>query len=101
MKTSDTPGNVHIPRLASIRKAVEIYYSHYELNNADICELFQCSGSTAWRIKKLAIAKTREEGILQRTQFAVSTDVAYRAWGLDIEQLEARLRKAEKLGLNV
>lgn len=90
-------GGVHIPKLVSVRRAVEIYYENYELGNREITELFGCGVTTAQNLKRLAKAKMAEEGIMQRVSHCVSTDAAYRAWGLDIDSLERRVRRADKV----
>lgn len=88
-----------IPRIASIETAVRMYYSKYELSRSDIMELFGCGGTKAGELKRAAVAYQREQGVMLRVNSAVCTDLAYKAWGLDIDALEKRFQKAEKLGI--
>lgn len=40
-----------------------------------------------------------EENIYAYGMYKVNTDCAYRAWGIDIQDLEKRRNKLQKLGL--
>ena len=42
-----------------------------------------------------------EENVYTHGMYKVNTDCAYRAWGLDIEDLEKRRNKLQKLGLQI
>ncbi len=76
---------------------LEIYYTHTEIENADIQRLFNCASSTATRLKMKA--KELMANLTIRTWDAskVNTATAYEAWGIDIEEVEKRLTKLNKL----
>lgn len=79
-----------------IAKAVEFYYSKIELSSKDIRELFGCSKSSSQKLKEIARELMAKEEAFPFSASNVLTDVAYRAWGLDIEDLEKRLTKLKK-----
>ena len=85
--------------LPSIEKAVETYYSKSELTTSDIRALFGCGVTKAVNIKKEVQARMAKEKIHCWTPGAVSTKVAFRVWGIDIDEYEKRLLKLRKLGL--
>lgn len=92
---------VRIPQIASIETAIRIYYERIELKNADIMELFGMNLSRGKIVKMKEAAKEimDEENILSYDATAVNTDAAYRAWGLNIDDLERRLKKLKAYGL--
>ena len=92
---------VRIPQIASIETAIRIYYEKIELKNADIMELFGMNLSRGKIVKMKEAAKEimDEENILSYDATAVNTDAAYRAWGLNIDDLERRLKKLKAYGL--
>ena len=92
--------NVRIPPLVSIRRALEIYCDRDSLGNAEIKELFGCCDATAITLKRLARAVREKEGVMPRTSSCVCTDCAFRAWGMDVEAMERKVRRAERLKLN-
>lgn len=98
MSTKDNP-DPNIPKLKSVKTAVTIYYKNNELGNKEIAELFSCSEGTAWKLKKFAQEYARSKEIMPRCSAYVSTDPAFEAWGLDINKLEYKLKRAEKLGI--
>ena len=93
---------VRIPQLSDISLAVELYYSRIDLSNDDIKKLFGgIGGSKITALKKLADARRREVGMASWNPRRVNTVCAFEAWGLDIEDLERRLkalRRFEKKG---
>lgn len=92
--------SVRIPQVADIETAVRIYYERIELGNSEIMELFPtASRSTARKLKDLARIKMTEEGMPSFNPLSVNTRVAYIVWGLDIDDLERRLKKLRGLKL--
>lgn len=91
----------NIPKIASVKTAVTIFYTNNELGNSEIRELFNCSSTKAQQLKNYAQECVRKTGQMPRCKSHVSTDPAFKAWGLEIEKLEAKLKKAEKLGIAV
>lgn len=80
--------------LRDVETAVKLYYAMLELENKDIRELFTvASQSTTLRLKKRARALMSEKGVEPFSPTAVNTTCAYEAWGLDIKDLERRLKR--------
>ena len=65
--------------------ALRIYLEHTEIDTCDIRELFDCASNTATRLKKVAM------------ELMVDTAIAYEAWGIDIDEVEKRLKKLNSL----
>lgn len=90
---------MNTPRIASVEVAVELYYSTYALYTADLRRLFPgASATTLSRLKRAAREYTLSHGLMLIDNLSVPTDDAYKAWGLDIEQLEAKFKKLKRLG---
>ena len=89
---------VRIPQLLDIRKAVELYYSRLDLSNADIKDLFgNMSSSTVAKLKALAEKQRMKDGVSKWSANRVVTMCAYKAWGLDIEDLEKRVKALDRM----
>ncbi len=85
---------VRIPQLKSIETAIRLYYERIELSNSDIKELFGSIGSaTISKLKKKAEEVMTEESIMRWNTRYVNTEAAYKAWGLDIADLERRQKR--------
>lgn len=85
-------------RPVDMETAVRIYWSNYELGNAEIKELFGKIGAESiTRHKKAARAVMLEKNIKVSGQFTVDTKCAYEAWGIDIDDCEKKLAKIVKL----
>ena len=92
--------NVRVPQISSVQTAIRIYYEKIELRNQDILELFgNMSSATVSRLKKKAREQMALDGVTSWTGYGVSTESAYRAWGLDINDLEKRYSKLKDLNL--
>ena len=92
--------SVRIPQVADIETAVRMYYENIEMGNAEIMELFPTvSRSTAKKLKGLAREKMIEDEMPSFNPLSVNTRVAYIVWGLDIDDLERRLKKLRGLKL--
>ncbi len=91
--------NITVPRVSSIRTAVEIYYTYNDLSTKDVMRLFDCSSTKARQLKKPVQALMRERKIMQKTECCIDTETAFEAWGIDIASLERKLARAEKLGI--
>ena len=82
---------VRIPQLVDVRKAVEMYYSRLDLSNADIKELFgELSRATIAKLKAKAEEQRKEDGVAVWSANRFVTMSAYKAWGLEISDLEQR-----------
>ena len=89
---------VRIPQITSIETALQLYYNRIELSGADIKELFgDISNCTIAKLKNKARELMRERSTPIWNARNVNTEVAYEAWGLNIENLERRYSKILKL----
>lgn len=89
---------VRIPQLHSIEDAVRLYYEKSELTNNDIKQLFDVhSSATIAKLKNLARERMAEENVPAWDSRNVNTAVAYSVWGLQIDNLEKRLKKLREL----
>ena len=87
-----------IPQITSLEVAVRLYYEKIELCNSDVRELFGCKSSTTIaRLKKQAREKMADNGTIIWNAQHVNTKDAYEAWGLNIENLEYRLKRLNSL----
>lgn len=92
--------NVRIPTISSLQTAIKLYYERLELINKDITELFgDLSSATISRLKKKAREQMAIDGVQSWTGYGVSTESAYRAWNLNIADLEKRYSKLKELHL--
>lgn len=92
--------NVRIPTISSLQTAIKLYYERLELINKDITELFgDLSSATISRLKKKAREQMAIDGVQSWTGYGVSTTSAFRAWNLDIVDLEKRYAKLRELNL--
>lgn len=85
------------PKVVSMMTAFNIYYEHYELDSAQIKELFGCSSSTATKLKKAARRYQEAQGVMTFSDTTVNTKCAYEAWGIDIADIEKRVRRYQKI----
>ena len=90
---------MRIPQLPSIENAIQIYYEKTMLFTRDIKAIFKCSPVTAGNLKRFAEEKIAEKNIPVWNAGAVDTEEAFKAWGLDIKDLERRLEKLRRLSL--
>ena len=92
---------MRIPQIKDVENALRIYYDRLELSNKDIKELFPDvkSNATITRLKHIARDLMVKESILSLNPMYVNTRAAFRAWGIDPEDLEARLTKLRRMKL--
>ena len=84
-------------KIKDIQTAVDIYYKHSELGTSEITQLFDCSKSTATRLKNMVKAVQKEEGVMTLSDTTVNTKCAYKAWHINIGDLERRLIRYKKI----
>ena len=83
--------NVRTPAITSIDTAIRLYYEKVELGNKDIIELFgEHSSTTIARLKKRAREQMIADDVMAWNDLRVNTASAYKAWGIDIEDLKFR-----------
>lgn len=90
---------VRIPQISDHRYAIELFYSHTELSTGDIRELFKSadgvriSGERALKLKEIARVIQRDTDVPIYDAQRVNTEIAYKAWGIDIQKLERAYKK--------
>jgi hypothetical protein len=91
---------LNIPAITGIETALKVYYSNAELGNKEIEMLFGShSSATVSSLKKIVKKKMSDEGVLSYGANRVNTQVAFEVWGIDIKDLERRMRKIKELSL--
>jgi len=92
---------MNIPAITGIETALKIYYTHSELGNKEITALFgRHSSATLSRLKRLAKDEMCKREVLSYGANKVNTAVAYAVWGLDVDDLEKRMKKLKELKLS-
>lgn len=87
-------------KTAGLDVVLRLYYENPELGTKEIKQLFPTAGNNAIaKLKKIARDKMAERAIKSFRAHAVNTQVAYEAWGIDVEDAERRITKLKKLGL--
>lgn len=90
--------SIRIPQPKSIEATIRIYYERIELSNDDIREIYGKLGSaTIAKLKRKAREVMTENSRPVWNARFVNTEDAYTAWGLNIADLEKRLRKLQAL----
>lgn len=88
-------------QLADPATVLRIYYTRREINSRDMRELFGNIGQpTISRLKQKALELMQERNIGRMAQYAVNTEVAFEAWGIDIAKIERQYKKLKALGLD-
>jgi hypothetical protein len=91
-----------IPAISSVENAIKIYYKSIEIGNKEIKALFAPIGACkALALKQLAKAYADEHGAPVWNASKVNTEMAFEAWGLNIEDLEKRYNKLKRMGMIV
>lgn len=84
-------------QMPDIKKALELYYTKTEISSADIRSLFGCCPSTATKLKKEVKEAMAKKAIKTWLPGNVDVKTAYEVWQIDVEELEKRLAKLNKL----
>jgi ribosomal protein L15 len=91
---------MNIPKITSIENALKIYYTNSEIGNKEITELFgRHSSTTVSRLKKIVKDEMKEKNILSYGMYKINTSVAFTVLGIDINDLEKRMKKIKELAL--
>lgn len=91
---------MNIPPIIGIEDALKIYYSNSELGNKEIIALFgQRSSATISRLKRVAKDEMTAKNILSYGANKVNTAIAFEVWGIDVKDLERRMKKIKELNL--
>ena len=89
-----------IPQIADLGVAVRMYYEKKMLSSKDILTLFggRRGSATIQRLKNMAKDKMVEDNVCVWNSAMVDTETAFKAWGLDIADMEFRYNKLKKYG---
>ena len=89
-----------VKQIQGIDIALRIYYNYPEIGNSEIKQLFgNVSSSTVSKYKKAVQDKQLEDGVRTMCLNTVNTEKAFEVWGIDVNNLEHRRKKLQKLGL--
>ena len=99
MTREQTAISVRMPQPTSLATAIQIYYKYTEIGNAEITDLFGVNGQTVLKLKRLAKEQMDDNGVPSWNALKVNTKCAYQSWGLDIDDLEKRYEKLQKLAV--
>lgn len=91
---------IRCPNIKDIDLAVRLYYETFELSSKDIRMIFGTkSTATEAKLKKMVRVEMAKTGKKPWNDSCVPTEAAFKAWGLDIADLERRRAKLMKLGV--
>lgn len=91
---------MNIPQITDIETALRIFYLYPEIGTKEMLLLFtQRSKATINRLKKLARKQMLDDRIQAHGMYKVNTKAAFKAWGIDVTDLENRRNKLMELGL--
>ena len=91
---------MNIPPITSFENALQVYYAHSELGNAEITTLFgRRSSATVSRLKRIVRDEMRTRGIFSYSANRVHTATAFEVWGIDVRDIEKRMKKIKELAL--
>ena len=91
---------MNIPTIIDIETALRVYYKNSELGNKEIIELFgSLSSATVARLKKRVKEEMINRSVPAYGLNKVNTTVAFEVWGIDVTDLEMRIKKLNSLGL--
>ena len=91
---------MYIPTITSIENALKIFYENAEIGNKEIQILFgNHSSATIARLKNLVRSEMIKRDVPTFSANKINTVVAFDVWGIDINDLENRMKKIKELSL--
>ena len=84
-------------KMPNHEKAIELYYTQTEINNAEIRELFSCNSTTATRLKRSVQDEMSKTGVRTWLPGNIDVKTAFDVWKIDVDLLEKHLLKLQKL----
>jgi len=91
---------MYIPSITSIENALRVFYENGEIGNKEIKCLFgNRSSATVSRLKRLVKVEMTKRGVPTFNANKINTVVAYELWGIDVGELESRMKKIKELSL--
>jgi len=83
-----------------IENALRVFYENGEIGNKEMKCLFgNRSSATISRLKRLVKAEMIKRETPTFNASKVNTVVAYDVWGIDVAELESRMKKIKELSL--
>lgn len=83
-------------KTVNVDLAIEYYLNANRLGSQEIMRLYDCGHSTAAKLKKMAKKQESEDGIITPSRATVGVLSAYKAWGIDAEELIRRQQIKQK-----
>ena len=91
---------MYIPSITNIETALKVFYENAEIGNKEIKHLFgNRSSATIIRLKKIVKIEMIKREIPTFNANKINTAVAYDVWGIDVTDLENRMKKIKELSL--
>jgi len=92
--------NIYIPSIKNIETALKVYYENAEIGNKEINCLFgNRSSATISKLKKIVKAEMIKRNMPTFNAYKINTAIAYDVWGIDINDLEKRMKKIKELSI--
>ncbi len=85
--------------IKDLKNCLRIYYTYPEIGSAEIKELFGVADATATNMKRPVREQQIKDKVMVLDRHCVNTEVAFKVWGIDIDDIERRIKKLEELGL--
>lgn len=85
--------------IKDLKTCLRIFYTYPEIGNSEIMQLFGVGSGTATNLKKPVRIEQIKENVMVLDKHCVNTEVAFKVWGIDVDDIERRVKKLEKLGL--
>jgi len=91
---------MYIPSITSIENALKVFYENGEIGNKEIKCLFgHRSTTTISRLKRLVKVEMIKREVPTFNANKINTAIAYELWGIDVIELENRMKKIKELSL--
>ena len=84
-------------KMPNPEKALKLYYTQTEINNAEIRELFSCNSTTATRLKRSVQDEMSKTGVRTWLPGNIDVKTAFKVWRINVDDMEQRLLKLQKL----
>ena len=88
------------PQIVNVDAAIRVYYGTGFMSCADIKDIFGNMGSARMaKLRKMVREQEALDGIPAAVTRCVHTKTAFKAWGIDIDELVENRKKLKKLNL--
>lgn len=84
-------------KLPDPERALTLYYTQTEINNAEIRKLFSCNSTTATRLKRSVQEEMTKRQVRTWLPGNIDVKTAFEVWHIDVELIEKQLLKLQKL----